>query len=634
MKFCPKCGTQLSDAAKFCKSCGFQMPAAQAQAAPNQQLQQQYAPNQQPQQQYAPNQQLSPNQQPASGQTIYAGQQAQQYTPEPAQQYYQQPPVQPVPAADTLASAKPKSKAPIIAVAAVAVVAVGVASFFGIRALTKDDDDDDKKSSKKKDSSDSEVIEEEELDDSESEADESFDDDSSEAVPVVIDDSSEYDLPESSEPEPVVVDNSNTGKVYNIYCWNTEFKDRFEGYYWDNRDTALWDGVEVNWVINENMDNNYQTKLDEAISDQNYAADDDKVDMFLVEADYAIKYLNSDAPLDVRGEIGLTDEDLANQYQYTKDVMTDANGTLKGVSWQACPGLFLYNAKYARSVLGTDDPDKVQKMLSDWDKFEDVAAKMKKKGIAMVSGFDDTYRCFSNNVSNPWVDSSGRVSIDPQLKAWVDMTKKYTDKGYNNKTSLWDDYWKAGQKIDGKVFGYFYSSWGIPFTLLPNTVDEEIEADGSNAKKGNGGYGEWRACLGPQSYFWGGTWLCGCYGSDNVAITRDIMLKLTCDTDIMAQITADTQDYTNNKASIAKLVSNGYKNDFLGGQDHLSLLSASADKIDMKNKLSAYDQGCNERFQGAMTDYFLGNCSYEDALENFKNRLVDMYWELDVSDVY
>jgi hypothetical protein len=287
----------------------------------------------------------------------------------------------------------------------------------------------------------------------------------------------------------------------------------------------------------------------------------------------------------------------------------------------------MYNAKYAEEVLGTSDPDKVQEMVSDWTKFEEVAAKMKDKGIAMVSGFDDTYRCFSNNVSQPWV-TDGKITVAPEIKEWVDKTKDWTDKGYNNKTSLWDDAWKAGQKIDGKTFGYFFSTWGIPFTLLPNTVDEEIKEDGSNAKEGNGGYGQWRACLGPQSYFWGGTWICGCYGSDNIAITRDIMLKLTCDADVMAKITKETQDYTNNKAGIKKLIDEPYSNPFLGGQDHLSLLTAAADKIDLSNKLSAYDQGCNELFQGAMKDYFLGNSTYDEALAKFKKDITTKYGDL------
>jgi hypothetical protein len=351
-----------------------------------------------------------------------------------------------------------------------------------------------------------------------------------------------------------------------------------------------------------------------------------KIDIFLVEADYALKYVATDATADVKGVIGLTDDDLKEQYKYTKDVMTDAKGVLKGVSWQATPGLFLYNAEYAKDVLGFDEPEKVQAELSDWTKFEAVAEKMKAKDIFMVSGFDDTYRCFSNNVSAPWVKDD-KITIDPQIKAWVDQTKKWTDNGWNNKTSLWDDNWKAGQKIDGKVFGYFFSTWGIPFTLLPNTLATSTE-DGGKEEVGNGGYGKWRACAGPQAYFWGGTWISGCATLDNKDIVKDIMLKMTCDTDIMADITKGEQDYTNNKAAIKKLIDGGYKNDFLGGQNHLALLTEAADKIDLTNKLSAYDQGCNEKFQGAMKDYFMGNGSYDDAVAKFKDEVTKLYSNL------
>ena len=428
----------------------------------------------------------------------------------------------------------------------------------------------------------------------------------------------------SNENELKDLAGADSTKVVNIYCWNDEFKSRFEKYYWPKRDTALWDGVKYHFEIIDNKDNAYQIKLDEALKTQ--ANDAMKIDIFLVEADYALKYVATDATADVKGVIGLTDDDLKEQYKYTKDVMTDAKGVLKGVSWQATPGLFLYNAEYAKDVLGFDEPEKVQAELSDWTKFEAVAEKMKAKDIFMVSGFDDTYRCFSNNVSAPWVKDD-KITIDPQIKAWVDQTKKWTDNGWNNKTSLWDDNWKAGQKIDGKVFGYFFSTWGIPFTLLPNTLATSKE-DGGKEEVGNGGYGKWRACAGPQAYFWGGTWISGCATLDNKDIVKDIMLKMTCDTDIMADITKGEQDYTNNKAAIKKLIDGGYKNDFLGGQNHLALLTEAADKIDLTNKLSAYDQGCNEKFQGAMKDYFMGNGSYDDAVAKFKDEVTKLYSNL------
>ena len=93
----------------------------------------------------------------------------------------------------------------------------------------------------------------------------------------------------------------------------------------------------------------------------------------------------------------MTSADVANQYKYTKDIMTDSKGVLKGVSWQACPGGFIYRRSIAKAVLGTDDPAKVQEALSSWDKFDAVAAQAKAKGYFMLSGFDDAFRVFSDN---------------------------------------------------------------------------------------------------------------------------------------------------------------------------------------------------------------------------------------------
>ena len=109
--------------------------------------------------------------------------------------------------------------------------------------------------------------------------------------------------------------------------------------------------------------------------------------MFLIEADYALKYVNSDYTLDVK-DVGLTDDDLKDMYQYTKDIATDSKGKLKATTWQATPGLFAYRRSIAKDVLGTDDPDKVQEALSTWDKFDKVAEQAAAKGYKMLSGYD------------------------------------------------------------------------------------------------------------------------------------------------------------------------------------------------------------------------------------------------------
>jgi len=424
-----------------------------------------------------------------------------------------------------------------------------------------------------------------------------------------------------------VTEGAGEGEVLNIRCWNDEFQGRFRSYYPDYMSTdsdgndLLRDGTKIVWTITANKDNAYQNALDVALKGNDAADDDDKVDMYLVEADYALKYVDSDYSLDVKKDLGLTDNDLSQQYQYTKDIVTDSTGAQKGTTWQACPGLYAYRRDIAKEVLGTDDPTEVQKQLSTWDGFNAVAAAMKEKGYFMLSGYDDAYRPYSNNISAPLVNENDEIVIDQNILDWIDTTKEYADKGYNNKTSLWDSQWSADQGPNGKVFGFFYSTWGINFTLEGNSLAD------ANAEKalGNGLYGQYAVTEGPASYYWGGSWLCGATGTDNPYLVKRIMQTMTCSRTVSKHLTLDTLDYTNNKVAMTEIAEDeSYGSDFLGGQNHIAMFAESADKIDMSN-ISKYDQGINENIQGAFADYFAGSVTKEKAWENFYTNIAEVY---------
>ena len=144
------------------------------------------------------------------------------------------------------------------------------------------------------------------------------------------------------------------GKVLNFYAWNEEFKGFFEEYY------TLPEGVEVEWIINPSDGGVYQQKLDDALLDENT-----QVDMFLAEADYIQKYADSAATADITAA-GVTD--FSNAYEYTVKAASDANGVIKGVSFQCCPSALIYRRSIAKDVLGTDDPAEVQAALDSWVK--------------------------------------------------------------------------------------------------------------------------------------------------------------------------------------------------------------------------------------------------------------------------
>ena len=332
---------------------------------------------------------------------------------------------------------------------------------------------------------------------------------------------------------------AETGKVLNIWCWNDEFQTRFNDYYpevkevaEDGSTTTLNDGTVVNWIIEPNENNNYQNKLDEALLNQESADADSKIDIFLVEADYARKYTNSDATMAI-ADLGVLDA-TSDQYDYTKEVVSDADGNVKGVSWQACPGLIAYRRSIAKEVLGSDDPEVVQEALADWSKFDETAQKMSDAGYKMLSGYDDTFRPFYNNDSAPFVEDGKTLNIDQNIMDWVDMTKKYTDNGWNNKTSLWSADWAADQGKDSKVFCIPACTWEIDFTLTGNADPDDTKDPAKSA------YGDYAVCLGPVSWCWGGTWICAATGTDNADLVADIMTKMTTDPEILKKIAEET----------------------------------------------------------------------------------------------
>ena len=412
------------------------------------------------------------------------------------------------------------------------------------------------------------------------------------------------------------VSGSDEGKVLNIYAWNEEFKSRITDHYPGYEEVDATHGkigdVDVVWTITPNNDNAYQNNLDQQLLKQADADAKDKIDIFLVEADYALKYSDTDYTMAV-SDLGITDDELANQYDYTKKILEDSNGVLKGVSWQSTPGVLIYNRDIAKDMWGSDDPAEVQKHVSDWDTFYATGSELAAKGYKLTATVNDSYRVYSNNVSSKWVED-GKLNIDPQFKAWADAEKASFDAGQTTTGDLWSDEWSAGFYPDGKVFAYFGPAWLINFSM------------GQDDEKSIAHAGGWGATEGPQAFYWGGTWICAATGTDNPTLVADIMRKMTTDETILKDIVSKDSDCVNNKNVLTSLASDdSFGFSVLGGQNPFGLFTENVEKIDLSN-LSAYDQGCNESFQKIMKDYFTGQyATYDEAIEAFKQDVATKY---------
>ena len=417
---------------------------------------------------------------------------------------------------------------------------------------------------------------------------------------------------------------ADEGKVINIYSWNTEFQTRVEAVYdkvdhtsEDGTVTYLTDGCEIHWIINPNTDGVYQNKLDEALLNQGSASTDDKVDLFLSETDYVVKYTDADVDVAIPlVDLGIDPEtDLADQYEYTKVVASDVNGVQRGTTWQGCPCLLVYRRDIAQEVFGTDDPDDIAGIVADWGKMKDAAEQLKEKGYYTFASYADTFRSYGNSISEPWVTADGgnvTLKVDPRIMEWISDSKEWLDAGYFDKAikGQWNDDWNKSMSSKSKVFAFLFPAWGIDFVLTPNW---------------DGDPGSWGVTTGPQAFNWGGSFIHGCYDTDNPEHVKEIMLALTGNADNMKQITLDYTEFTNNTAVMNEIAEDdSFGTEFLGGENPFKYFAPAAEGISMTT-LSPYDQGCVETIQNAFGDYLQGLIDFDKAKSNFETAIRERY---------
>lgn len=310
------------------------------------------------------------------------------------------------------------------------------------------------------------------------------------------------------------------------------------------------------------------------------------------------------------GSIGVSSDMYANAYSYTVNY-GNYNGAQKALSWQATPGCFIYRADIAAEVLGTDDPAEVGSKISDWDKFMEVAEQMKGAGYKMVSGTNEIKYPVLNQRANPWVDiaSDGTetLKLDDTLSSYIEKAKVLYDNDYTNKSGQWDGGW-SGSMAEGDVFGYFGCTWFI------GSMEGNCPSDAKN-------FGQWRTTTGPESFYWGGTYVMVGADTPNPELAAYFVYAMCCDEDVMYNLSKDTGDFVNNKAAVEKLVADGIgARDILGGQNPFQTFSDAATSINVQstyidgNILSYVDEASNSYNSGDIS-------SLDDAIQYIKDQV-------------
>ena len=415
---------------------------------------------------------------------------------------------------------------------------------------------------------------------------------------------------EEAPAEDAAADTAASGDKFYIYSWNTELQERLK--FVTDAYPEIADRIEY---VNVGDSAIYQEKIDQLLQTPDA---DDYPDMIAFEAGYIMKYTNSDYTLPVT-DLGITDADLAEMYPYTITIATDQrDGSLKGLSWQSCPGAFMYRTDLAESLLGVKSPEEMQAKISTWDDFLATAKEIKtasNDATRILSSDGDIVNTFMSNKSEPWVDKDGVFHMDSAMEEYMDVYKALEQDDLTQKTTTWSDEWNAGPSTDS-VFGYFGCTWFLHWTIKANCGGEAV---------GECTYGLWNMCQGPAPYYWGGTWLGATANCSDTALAGQIMKALCCDTDIMTKMSEETLDYVNNKTAM-KTLSDAGKGayDFLGGQDFIAVFSPLADKVDV-SWMCAYDQKVNELLDTQVKAYANGEKDKDTAIADFKQAVADAY---------
>ncbi len=345
------------------------------------------------------------------------------------------------------------------------------------------------------------------------------------------------------------------------------------------------------------------------------------IDLYFVEADWALQFVNDDTKTIGLDKLGFTDANFAEMYEYTDEIgKSTISGVRKGASWQAAAGGFAYRTDLAEQYLGVKTPEEMQAKIGTWADFE-AAAKTVADASGGKTALADTlgglWQVFAAGRTQAWVESN-KLTIDDSCKQFADLAKNLWDNKGVMQCDQWGKEWLPAGQSDATM-GYFVSTWGFGDAILTGA------AGGKDGKT----YGKWNVCVGPQEYFWGGTWMVVNPGTDNAEECQKFIKTFTVDNATIKEYALSKPEYCNNKTVMDEIVKAAssdpttYKDQYvlnnLQGQNYFAVLDESVKGIDLKGLITPYDASIKAQFLKAVKEqYIQGGKSWDDTMTTFK----------------
>ena len=354
---------------------------------------------------------------------------------------------------------------------------------------------------------------------------------------------------------------------------------------------------------------------------------EDVPDVFMLSPDNIKKYIESDVTADV-SELGL-EVTIERYFPYVAQAATDSHGHVKAVGWQADPGIFMYRRSMAKAYLGTDNPDEIQAMISDWDGFYATAKKVSEASegkTRMLAGQEDMLRPFLASDDKPWV-ADGKLVFSQRKQAYVDYLQKMAGDHLIYTAEQWSEAWLGGISDTQSVFGYFSSGICMLYVMK--------KACGGKMK-GEGSYGDWAVVPGPSDYCWGGSWFAAYGESRHKDEAGDFISLFTGCTDDQTRLDQSIRYFRTSGefAASSEIVSQvrydpQFEDSFIGGQNYYQQLSVAAQGITM-NGMTTYDSDILAIFSTYMNQCAGGLKTADQAVSDFKTSISVAFPEVSV----
>ncbi len=337
---------------------------------------------------------------------------------------------------------------------------------------------------------------------------------------------------------------------------------------------------------------------------------------------------------------------------------------LRALSWQVTPGGIFFKTDMAEAVWGDepgfpeeDHEDNYNLAVSDWmseEKFHSLQALI--DSSEEVKAYNENWRLFPNddairffsqetNDVESWLAEDELINADRILAeevymdAVADLYGESLDESLTANVDEWSGEWFQGMgkdftAADGSTYqtmAYSLPTWGL-FHVLDGSV-ERVDEDGNTCDPDGDEYvdcdykGNWGMASGPNSYFYGGTYLSIYQGSDVKEPAYDFVKSMLFDDERMIDRAENGDVYA--RESIMEEVTADYEgNPMLGGINHYDIFLEEADSISLDH-ITNYDRTLDEIMGDTVNDYKQGNFdSKEEAFASFYQELQSAHPEL------